>query len=556
MSKSGSFGTHHWDSRTGYFHFTGAGLPARFKLYVERPVSGLALYTAALLMAYLLIELCVSATFAAPLDAYTESLLLISVFAHFGWTARILLLMFAVALVVFDPARLRWDDFEGGRALRTGFSILAVSVAWPLATYGYNYAVDAGHLLDRALLLVSLFLFIWRPAFALVFLLIAYILFAQLTAPSIGGSVVPHKAQVLRVIELFAAFYFVRIITGYHRTSGLLFVLGCFVAAAYWLPAWAKFQLEWLSSNQLNMVPLAAFAHGWRGNQEPVQIVELARSLSGLTSVFQYSAFIIEAAFIVFLLRFRLALFLLCGAIVFHFGVFYIFGFFFWTWIVLDLVLIGLLMSAYRNNRERDIFGWKYLPLGMLLIIAGPLWAKPPALAWYDTPLSYTYQLRATLENGTEIRLNPRFFAPYEDAFTMTGFNYLVDDHAVLVGPYGVTNDHAIHVQLDSARSVSEVFAIEAALGSSNYDAPRASRFYQFVEQFIRHRNARGDAQMGIYALHPPRQFWSNSGGMNTLGDQKIESVTVVERTHFFDGSTLHLVRDLPLHTINIKASE
>ncbi|MFK8031420.1 MAG: hypothetical protein AB8G18_14380 [Gammaproteobacteria bacterium] len=552
MSETGYAGGHYWDTRPGNLRFTGAGLPSGFKSLVERPVLGLALYSAALLIVYLLIEQCVNATTAAPLSAYANAFLLPSVFAHFGGTARILGVLFAVTIALLDPARLRWQDFEGGHALRVGFSILALSMAWPFVTYGYNYAVDASHMIDRVLLLVSLILFVWRPAFVLVFLFLAYVLFAQLTAPSLGGSVIPHKTQVLRAIELFAAFHIVRIVTGYHRTGGLIFILGCYVAATYWFPAWAKFQLDWLSSNQLNMVPLAAYAHGWRGEQDPAQIVELANGLSGLTGVFQYCAFALEAAFALFVLRYRVALLLLCGAIGFHLGVFFIFGFFFWTWIVLDLVLIGLLIVANRRNLIHGIFGWKYLPLGMLLIIAGPYWAEPPVLAWYDTPLSYTYQVKATLDDGTEVRLNPRFFAPYEDAFTMVGFTYLVREHGVLVGPYGSSKSHANNIQLNDATSMEEVYALEAAQSLPTYDEKRAELFYEFVEQFVRNRNARGDVQQGLYALHSPRQFWSNSGGMSALGNRTIQSVTIVERSFFFDGNALKMTRELPLRTINL----
>jgi len=498
------------------------------------------------------VELCLRATSAIPLSAYSSQFLLFSALPHFGSTSRILLIAFGLALVLLDPAKLRWQDFTGGSTLRWAIIMLACSMVWPFTTYGYNYAADAGHLIDRGLLLISLLLLIWRPAFALMLLLLADIIFAQLTAPSLGGSVLAHKTQVLRVIELFVAFYFVRLLFGYHQTSGYLFVVGCYVAAAYWLPAWAKFHLGWLSSNDLSLVPMAAYAHGWRGTLNPQDVVDLGAKLQTITPLFKVIAFSVEAVFVLFFLRYRMALLLLVAAIAFHLGVFYLFGFLFWTWIVLDVVLIALLVSNHRAEGSAAVFGVKYVPLAVVLIVSGGHWAKPPALAWYDTPLTYTYKINATLDSGDEIQLNPKFFAPYEDAFTMSGFSYLVEDHGILVRPYGVTTDTAVYQEISKASSFEEILKLEQSQTWQSYNEKRAARFYQFVEQFVRTRNERGDMQQWLYALHSPVQFWSNNEGLAKLDGRKIESITVVESTHYFDGDTLALVRQLPLRTIDV----
>ncbi len=555
MNSKNVTGTHRWDQRTGFFYFVGDGFPQAVKALFERPVVGLALYSLALIGFYLLIEQCMKAVFAIPLSAYSSNFLLLSAVTHFGWTARLLLVGFSLTLILLDPARLRWHEFSGGPALRFAIVVLAFLMVWPLTTYGYNYAVDAGHLFDRMLLLGTFLLLIWRPVFALPLLLLAYILFAQLTAPSLGGSVIPHKTQVLRAIELFVAFYFVRIVFGYHRTSGYLFVLGCYVAASYWLPAWAKLQLDWLSGNDLNLVPMAAYAHGWRGTYSLDQVADMGARLQSVAPLFKVTALVIEAAFVLFFFRYRLAIFLLMAAITFHLGVFYLFGFFFWTWIVLDVVLIALLILHRKAESLESLFGLKYVPLAAVLIVTGPYWAKPPGLGWYDTPLTYAYKFKATMDDGEEVTLNPKFFAPYEDAFTMTGFSYLVKEHGTLVGPYGVTGDTDLYQQITEAATFEQIKTLENARKGQGFNQERASRFYQFVEQFVRTRNMRGDLQQWLYKLHSPVQFWSNSEGLINLDERKIRRVTIVENTYFYDGNTLKLARQLPLHTITITGS-
>lgn len=558
MSEQPGSAPHCWDTRPGLAGLTGTRLPPIVRSTVERPVVGFSFYVLLLLLAYLFVELCVGAASAVPFDTYSSSFVLPQALASFGWTARLLILGFALVIAVFDTRLLRWHEFEGGQALRIGFGLLAATMAWPLVTYGYNYAVDSAHTLDRLLVLATFLLMLWRPAFVLPFLLIAYIVFSQVTAPSLGGSVVPHKTQVLRALQLFAAFYLVRVVFGYHRTSGLVYLLGCFVAAAYWLPAWAKLQLDWLFGNQLNMIPLGAYAHGWRGNLPVSQIVEQVHSLEAVAPWFQALALLVEAAFVAFFFSRRLAIALLVAATVFHFGVFYLFGFLFWTWIVLDIVLAGLLIATHRAGRSTQLFGLSFVPLAAALIVAGPYWARPPALAWYDTPLSYTYTVEATLDTGERVRLNPKFFAPYEDAFTMAGFSYLSPAHGLLVGPYGVTQDSAVTQGLDQAQSWGDVLALERAIGRRGFDEPRAGRFYRFLHDFVQTRNERGDRLTLLYALHPPGQFWSDIDGivsMNSVearGAKWITHVTVKERTHFFDGKSLQMERELTLKTLTM----
>ena len=120
-------------------------------------------------------------------------------------------------------------------------------MAWHFSTYGYNYYLDQGHYLDRALLLVLAALVWWRPLFIYPFLLLAFALMWQLAEPGLGGSIFAHKLQVLHVLNLFAAFFVVHSVSGSGRTDVFLLLCCCLVATAYWVAALAKLDLNWIA---------------------------------------------------------------------------------------------------------------------------------------------------------------------------------------------------------------------------------------------------------------------------------------------------------------------
>ena len=117
-----------------------------------------------------------------------------------------------------------------------------------------------------------------------------------------------------------------------------------------------------------------------------------------------------------------------------YLGVFALYGFLFWTWILLDAALLVILVRDWRPRRM-EIYSRGHVMLSILLIGFASLWANPPHLGWFDTRLSYVYRLEAIGESGKRYALPPRFFAPYADLFTMASFGYLTESHGVLVGP-------------------------------------------------------------------------------------------------------------------------
>jgi hypothetical protein len=508
------------------------------------------LYLAALLIVFVLLDRVVERMTGLSESSYFQSSLVIELARKLGWLGCAGLATAAVLLTRYGKLGSAWDALECGAALRTFVVVLVGALAWCLSTYGYNYYFDQGYYVERVLLVALVPLAWWRPFFALPFIALAYLFLWQLAEPALGGSIFPHKLQILRAISLFAAAFLVYAVTGYRRIAPLLVLLCSYVAAAYWVSAAAKYNLSWLSDARLLTMPLSAYAHGWLAFLDPATIVAMAKAIGRIDPALRALVLVLEGACLFFLWRRSLSMWLLGVLILFHCAIFALYGFFFWTWMLLDGALMLLLWRA-AGSAETGVYNVRNAVLSVALILAGSWWARPPPLGWFDTPLTYTYRIQAFDAEGRGSTVHPDFLAPYEDVFTMTAFSYLATDHPRLVGAYGATADADLARELFNARRPADVFAIEDER-EREPDRARAKRFYSFLEQYFATRNRRGERLDYLRYLRPPQQFWSFRGDWPDFGHGRVAELAVVEVTTFFNGTELEVIRESELARIKI----
>lgn len=500
-----------------------------------------------LLLVFVLVNTAVERLTKLPASSYHESSLAIELLRQLGWLVTLTAVAGTAVLARFGHLLATWDELEFGQHLRIFVVVLASAIAWPLVTAGYNYYFDQGYAADKVMLLALLPLVWWRPAFVYPMLAMAYLLLWQLAEPQIGGSILPHKLQVLRALNVFAAAFFVFAVSGNRSAYRFLVLICCFVAAAYWLPALAKLRLGWLSEDGLHLIPLSAYAHGWLAFLPVERIVSLSQGLMPFETAMRAFVIVAEGLCLVFLWRRWLCFALLVLVIVFHLGVFAIYGFFFWTWMILDAALLVLLVRT-TGARGADIFNRQTLAVSVVLIALGAAWAKPPQLGWYDTPLTYSYRVEAVDDQGHVRHLHPRFFAPYDDVFTMSGFEYLVPDRAVLVNSYGVTrNRELLHALLDSG-DAADVLELEKNSDNLRHDNARSACLEEFLQRFVANRAARADQANWVSAVRAPEQFFSFRGEQPAAKD--LRELVLVEITSFYDGKELRDIRRLELERI------
>lgn len=515
----------------------------------QRPQALFFLQTLTLLLTFVVFQWLLEHAAVLPDEAYFEPNLAVALVVRLGFFFTAVALAGVVFLgrwgALFSP----WQNLEQGSVLRLFTLVLAVALAWPFATMGYNHYLDQPQFLDRALLVLLLPLIWWRPVFLVPFLLLLYTDMGQLVEASLGGSILAHKLQVSRTLGIVAAAILVHGATGQRATAPLVFLIACFVAAQYWLPALAKLKLGWLSGYDFTYMPLAAYAKGWLNFLPSERVVEMTRAMAPFEPALRLFVIAMEAGALVLLWRRWLAVGLLLAAIAMHLGIYVFGGLFFWTWITLDLALLALLVGRHRWPQ---IYAPAPFLLSVVLIATSAWWARPPALGWLATPLSYTYRVDAIIDHGQRVPLHPKFFAPYEDVFTMTGFAYASNSHGVLTGNGGVTKDIELKRKLATATTPDEIYAMEGP--ATGYNEFKAQRLYDFIVRFVANRNANGDRLTWLYALHPPLQTHSQAPGLRVLGDTRVHAVIIVEVTTFYDGEKLQVIREIPLAQYDVPA--
>lgn len=522
-------------------------------LLAEYPFVRLCLRYATLLIVFLAFEAIVMRSARLPDAAYEQPFLIVELIRRFGPLISVCLAIAVVVMVRYGKLMLAWSELENGRLLRLFIVFLALVMAWPLSTYGYNYYLDQGHNLDRALIVFLAALLWLRPAFVFPFLFMAFTLLWQLGVPPLAGTIFAHKLQVLHVLNMFGAFLALRAVSGTRRSSDFVFMACCLVAAAYWLPALAKLRLNWLADPNLHLLPLAAYAHGWLGFLEPATIVRFSQWVAPFDLPLAIFVLVAEGLCLTFLLHRKLSIGLLVAVIVFHTGVFIYYGFCFWTWVALDAALLVLLLNDL-SARRIPIYDRNHLVISVLLIGLGAFWARPPELGWHDTRLTYTYRIDAVGADARRFTLSPRFFSPYEDVFTLMSFSFLVEDHPVLTAPYGVTKDQARARAVNDANTAADVFRLEARIDDVPFNAGRAGDFYALIQRFTSNWNARGRKMSWLEHIKAPRQFWDFSGERPHRANGEIHELIVTEITMFFDGSQLRPIREAELGRLTVPA--
>ncbi len=529
-------------------------LPASLRAASERyPSTWLVARVLVALLAFVAIDRAVARLALLPAPAYAEPVLAVEILLRPGPVLLAVLAVLVGALARYGRLLARWSDFDHGARMRALVVFLALAMAWPFATFGYNHYFDQGYYLDRLALVALVAALWWRPVFIFPFVLLAYALMGQVAQPALGGSVFAHKLQVLHVLNLFAATLVLHAFSASRRSDTFWLLLCCLVAGAYWEAALAKWQLGWLSFGNLYQMPLAAYGHGWLAFVDADALVDFASALRVLDWPARIGVLAIESAALLFLWRRGVSVVLLIAYIVFHVGVFAAYRFLFWPWMALDAALLVVLWND-RRARELGIYTRRHFALSVLLVASAGVWAEPPHLGWFDTRVSHAYRLEALGESGRRYRLTPAYFSPYDEIFTMTSFAYL-SEHPVLVAPYGVTKSRALAEALERATTGEEVLALERESGRSRYDAARAAAWQDFVRRFVANRNASGERLAALGAVRPPPQFWSFAGADAYSGQERLREVVVHERTLFFDGNRLQVVRDAVLARLPIPAA-
>ena len=263
---------------------------------------------------------------------------------------QLLFLLIPTALICLAGVKLRWEQWENGKALRNLVMTLLVVLAWAGATFDYNVYLDHGHFLDR-LLLVVLTALCWKYPLAVP-------LAVKWVHVMLKESYVPIPADdfdfraVHEVLVVFSVFVWVSpskrfrsehfLLLGVAAWASYYYAAG--VAKVFYGPDWS-----WVVDNHLSNLSVGGHVRGWLGfisDETFLAMNDVARKLDYSLAVF---TLVFElGALACFFINRRIAQVWFALAIAFNFGIFVMTGIFFWKWIATNAAHV----SSDRQVRE------------------------------------------------------------------------------------------------------------------------------------------------------------------------------------------------------------
>jgi hypothetical protein len=441
-----------------------------------------------------------------------------------------------------------WGELEDGHALRRLVIAVTAVPAWALSCYARNLYLDQLHLADR-LLIVALWIAIaWRPLFVLPFALAAAGMAGQFIIP-LGFISWTEMGVVLRFPVLFGAFWIVRAVTQRRQSDVFVFAWCCLLAATYWTSGLGKLRVGWLTHPHVHLLLLGAYANGWLAFLQPKSVERAARVVAFLAWPLMLFTLLVECGSLVMLSRrwTLVGFFILAAA--FHLGAFAMTGIFFWKWILVDAMLLTYLLTSHRLARL-SMFTPGRFALSVVAILASPLWVPSENLTWFDTPLTYSLELEGVDARGGVHTLPAGFFRPYGDAIVL-GPAGTATPHPKLTRGMGVTMDRSLAEALEGARSPDSVVAIEQTRGTVRVDSAATAAFDDFVETYAATARCSSERDpLFLRLVGVPRHLWTFPLDADLPCGVQLERVRVFERTTFFDGDSLRVIRRLPLREI------
>ena len=444
-----------------------------------------------------------------------------------------------------------WDELEDGRALKWLVVGVTAVPAWALSCYARNLYLDQLHLADRLLIVALWAAIVWRPLFVLPFALAAVGMAGQFVIP-LGFISWTEMGVLVRFPVLFGAFWIVRTVAPRRESDVFVFAWCCLLAATYWTSGLGKLRVGWLTHPHVHLLLLGAYANGWLAFLEPKVVERTTRIVAALAWPLMLFTLVVECGSLVMLWRrwTLVGFFILAAA--FHLGAFAMTGIFFWKWMLVDAMLLTYLLTGHRLARL-SIFTSGRFALSVVAILASPLWVPSENLTWFDTPLTYSLELEGVDARGASHVLPAGFFRPYGDAIVL-GPAGTAPPHPKITRGMGVTMDRSLAEALEAARSPESVFAIEQARGTVRVDSAATAAFDDFVGTYA--ANARCASERDPVILRivgVPRHLWTFPLDADLPCGVKLERVRVFERTTFFDGTQLRLIRRLLLREIVVR---
>ncbi len=471
-----------------------------------------------------------------PVEALEEQFLFAQAVARMRWPDFVFLAAALLCASFFRRLWQPWSAVEHGGRLRMVSGVSLALLAWSFSTYEYNLFLDQSHAGDRLLLVALACLALWRPIFVFPFLAVLMPVVQQFGQP-LGGYLWPVDLLPIRVLVVSSVAWVFFGLTGRRASNDWALLLSCVVAVSFWYPGMLKMQLHWWAHEQIAYGLSGAYTQGWLAFLEPETIASATGMLLPINLPMVVGTLCLEAGALFLLWRRGFARTLLVAWMLFHCAAFGLYGFYFWKWLLVEASCFQLLRRGGPAIFER-----RHFVAAFVLIASGPFWlAGSPNLAWYDTPISTAYRFEAVGDDGRSYTWLPSLFAPFSDAMTMGGLDYLSHEPR-LTGPYGVTGSLGVLRGALECPSAAEVPKLRSRLDREGllphrYDEDKAKTFDDFVNRVLTRRNRDGGNDHWWHALTPPGTLLSLRSGEVYADQSPVRQLNVRQVTYFYSRS-------------------
>lgn len=471
------------------------------------------------------------------------------------------ILTFVVPMLLFWAARrrLRWDDWEHGKALRVFVMFVVLEMCWSGATSPYNLYLDKAHGLDRLMLAACGLLSLRYPLFIPLAVKMSIVMIKEAYIPTPLDDFDFRAPAELSLI--FGVFVWASISRTFKPAHYFVVAVGSF-AAFYYLAGLAKWNIgpdgAWVDYNHVSNVSVAGYVRGWLSFIPEAAFLKFAAVARQLDDLFHYYTLFIEVGAIVGMFLFRRLTrwwFLGCGLL--NFGIFAMTGICFWKWFVVSTFTFFWMGRGGRPIVDR-MFEYKLpLLLGVVAVYYSSMrvYYFPTPVAWFDTRLTENYEIYAIGKSGQRYLVPGTYFKPMDMHWSQGALCYATKERT-MTGIYATSSYNTSRL-LDSL-TPEQLWKKHKTARSCDNPKKRA-RYDDFMKRFFRNLNRHGRKLEWLDWIGRPRHIWIwpkgfLNGGDNVLFDaqEKVTKIELWTNLVFLQDGQLHRTEPKLAHTVEI----
>jgi hypothetical protein len=474
------------------------------------------------------------------------------------------ILVFLLPVVIFfaSKRKLRWTDWEHGKALRVFAMLVILMLCWSGGTSPYNAYIGRTHGLDR-LILAGSALLSWRyPIFVPLAVRMAIVMLRESYVPILIDDF-DFRAPA-EVAVVFAVFVMASFSKSFKPAHFLIVGVGSF-AAYYYSAGMAKHNFgppgSWLNENHVSNISVASHVRGWLAIVPDSAFMKFAGLAEKLDYPLQLYTLIIELGSIVFVfLDRRVMRYWFLGAFVLNFGIFMMTGICFWKWMVVSL---GMFVWGGRSGKPllHRMFEYK-LPL--LLGIASIYWSNhriwyypQTHVVWYDTRFMENYEFYAIGVSGQRYFVRSTSIEPQESHWTQGRLCNVTNNERQLTGIYATVGGYSTMKTLQKA-TPEAAFKMQARSRICR-DPKAQAKFDDFMKHYFGNLNRSGRKLRWLRWIQRPNHLWVQprgdlNGGDNILYErqEKIAKIELWLTSAYNYQGELHRTEPKLTHTVDI----